>query len=599
MMTTEEQEKIRAAVVTSPVLWFEAHGAIEPKTGALRKHPELKATPLQKRKSEIVTYCLLNRIPCRVITLKCRQDGSSTLSVAIGYRHLSNMRATGCIIGGAHAQSTNLFRKLKVFAENDRFERTNRCKVLDRLGRWANGSLMEQLTAANPEAGRSGTYQVVIATEVARWAEEGVANAADVLTGLLKCVPNAPLTFVELESTACGASGDFYERWQGAITIDELKAGKRGFVRVFAPWFEAPERRVDPVSEEDREQCVSPEQVQELVKQYGLDAEQVAWMQWAVREECSKDFDKFCEDYPFDAESAFRTSGRRRFNAGMLQKMVESINLYPPTFGCLDPMGSKYVWRPCPSDEARIVRWESPKGGAHYLISADTMTGETQVGGKDPDNHAVGVLRAGYFDAERGWVPPKLVARLVDDWGLWERNRKYELRWDIDVLEEQIWRLASYYGNCAIVPEMNMDRGLVELLKLRPGAQIYQRKVWNRRDQLESKAYGWKTDTASREMAIENLARAIRERGNQAEGVDILCPITLSELQTFVTRANGRSEAMPGKHDDTVLQMAIGLMCLDGATTYAEPTVTITLPPDLRRLEEEEARVEAGMAMRW
>lgn len=594
----QTRRQIEEATAISPGLWFELHGAIEPKTGPLRKSPDLTCTVLQQRKDEIVEHCLRNQIPCRMISLKARQDGSSTFSVATGYRYLSAMRATGCIIGGAHAQSTNLFRKLKIFAENDSFPKRVPCKVIDRLARFANGSIMEQLTASNPEAGRSGTYQVVIATEVARWAEEGVANAADVLVGLLKCVPLAPLTYVELESTARGASGDFFERWGNAITFEELKAGKRGFVKVFAAWFELAERRLDPLLELGREQCVPPAKVAELKAKYKLDEEQIAWMQWAVREECKKDFDTFCEDYPFDPESAFLTSGRCRFNLGMLKKMSERAISNPPAFGSIDMTSeNRAIWRACSSDDARIVRWEQPQAGLRYLISVDSMTGETQVGGKDPDNHAVGVLRAGYFESGKGWVPPKLVARLVNDWNVWERMRKYELRWDIDVLEQQIWNLACYYGDCLIVPEMNADRGLVELLKLRPGAMIYLRKIFNRREQKEQNALGWYTDPKTREAIVENLARAIREDGKDGEGLTIYCPITLSELENFVVKQSGRSEAAGGKHDDTVLQTAIGLACINGATPYREIPSTPQLPPDLAALEREDSgRVTA---MNW
>lgn len=595
----ETAEKIKLALRLSPAAWFECFGAVKPKVGPLLRSPDLIANYLQVLKSDVVEYCLRYKRPCRMICLKPRQKGSSTFSVAIGYRWLANMRATGCIIGGAHAQSTNLFRMLKTFAENDEFEtKTNPCKVIDRLGRWANGSIMEQLTAANPEAGRSGTYQVVVATETARWADEGVANAADVLAGLLKCVPNEPFTLIELDSTANGVGNDFHERWEGGITFEELQEGKDGFVKIFAAWFQFSDSRRDPKLEDGKEQCVPPDKVDEVRKKYDLDDAQIAWMQWAVREECKKDFDVFCEDYPFDAESAFRTSGRHRFNAGILSKMVERAKIYPPDTGNIDMVNNRAVWRPCPSDECRCIRWEQPRGNARYLVSIDSMTGETQVGGKDPDNHAVGVLRAGYFDPTRGWIPPKLVARLVHDWGLWERNKRYELRWDIDVLEQQIWNLANYYGNCLIVPEMNADRGLVELLKLRGSANIYLRKLFNRREQTEQKAYGWMTDERTREAVIENLARAIRNQGEQAEGIDIYCPITLSELQSFIVKANGRSEAMSGKHDDTVLSLAIGLMCIDGATTYAEPITQLHLPPDLAKLEREDYDSDL-MAQRW
>lgn len=601
-LSKEQEEQFRKQLDletrVSTSLWLELYGAIKPKVGPLLKRPELHANYLQRMENDIVRYCLVNSLPCRIIKLKPRQKGSSTFSVANGYRWLSNMRGTGCIIGGAHAQSTNLFRMLKTFAENDGFDRRNPCKVIDRLGRWANGSLMEQLTAANPEAGRSGTYQVVIATEVARWAEEGVSNARDLLAGLLKCVANEPLTLIEIDSTANGASGDFYERWLGGITFEELKNGADGYVKLFAAWFQFEDSRRDPKLEEGKEQCVPPDKVEELRKQFALDDDQIAWMQWAVREECGKSFEVFCEEYPFDPETAFRTSGRHRFNKGMLDKMVKRAPLFLPTFGNIELKGERAMWLPCVLDEAQVIRWEAPRSNCRYLISVDSMTGETQVGGKDPDNHAVGVMRAGYFDRERGWVPPMLVARLVHDYGAWDRQKRYELRWDIDVLEERVWRLAQYYGNCCIVPEINMDRGMIELLKLRSGANIFVRKLFNRREQKEDLVYGWKTEPATREAMIENLARAIREQGEQAEGIDIYCPITLAELQSFIVKQSGRSEAMSGKHDDCVLQTAIGLICIDSATTYSEPRIDFDLPPDLKELEREGSS-NSGLAQRW
>jgi len=610
----ELKERAALAFRIFTAAWFEVHGAIKPKVGQLLKPPDLKANYLQDLESDVVAYCLMNKIPCRILKLKPRQKGSSTFSVANLYRMCCNTFCRGLIIGGAHFQGANLWKMLKTYAENDTFDQRSaeeianntprvRCTVLDREARWTNGSEAERVTAANGEAGRSGTYQVIIATEVARWAEEGVANAADVLAGALKCVADAPMTLIELETTANGASGDFYERWQGGITFEELKAGKRGYVKLFAAWFQFEDSRRDPKSEEGQPQYVPADKVEEVRKKYGLDDWQIAWMQWAVREECKRDFDVFCEDYPFDAESAFRSSGRRRFLAGNVQKMIERAALNPPELGVLestrDSVSERISWRPCSEPETRVLRWEPPKGNCRYLVSIDSMTGESQVAGMDPDNHAVGVLRAGFFESGRGWVPPKLVARLVGDWSEWVARRKYELRWDIDVLEEQVWRLAQYYGNALIVPEMNADRGLVELLKLRLSARIYEREQFNHREQRTTKALGWYTDQRTREMIVDNLARAIRELGKDGEGIDIHCPITLAELQSFIVKASGRSESMSGKHDDTVLQMAIGLQVIDSATVYHEPVVRVALPRDLLALEKAEGVVSGGIAQRW
>lgn len=596
-------EQMRMACKLSPSARFEAHGAIKPKVGPIVKPPELRANWMQRLESDIVTYCLLNQLPIRLIRLKPRQKGSSTWSVWKLYSLLSDSMSRGVIIGGAHTQGQNLFKILKTYADNDTFDldrpgRT-RCAVMDKEARFSNGSLCDRLTAANGEAGRSGTYQVVVATEYARWDEEGVAAASEVLGGLLRTVPDAPMTMVDIESTANGEGNDFHTRWLAAITFEELKAGRRGYVKIFAPWFVFEDSRRDPALEEGEQQCIPKEVEQEVRAKYDLDDWQVAWMQYACRELCKKDFDIFCEEYPFDEVSAFRTSGRRRFNATILRQMAERARLYAPALGNLETnQDDRVMWRPATEDDCRVVRWEQPRVGCRYLVSVDSMTGESQVAGEDPDSHSVGVWRAGMFEHGKGWVPPKLVARLVDNWGEWERNKVYQLWWDIDVLEEQVWRLAGYYGNCMIVPEMNKDRGLVELLKLRPNAQIYERVQFNRREQTETKAYGWYTDPKTREMIIENLARAIRTQGTDGEGVEIHCPILISELQSFVVKKSGRSEAMSGKHDDTVLEAAIGLQCINGATTYHERSVRVKLPPDLAALEKAN-RSGTGMAMKW
>lgn len=605
-LTREEKdtaEKLKLVLKVNRAARFEMYGAIKPKVGPIVKSPELRANYLQRLESEVVQFCLLNEIPIRIIKLKPRQKGSSTFSVWNGYCMGSDSRCNGAIIGSTHKQGENLMNMLETYANSDSYNPKNKCRVISMKADWANGSMVDQLTAKNKEAGRSGTYQWLIVTEPARWSEDGVANAGDVLAGLLKCVADAPFTMIELESTANGATGEFYERWQGAITLEDLKAGKRGYVKIFAAWWQFEDSRRNPVMELGKEQCVPRDKVAEVRLKFGLDDWQLAWMQWACREECKKDFDVFCEEYPFDAESAFRTSGRRRFNTNKLQAMVERATQFHPQFGTIDSMPdgtrAKVVWRPTPSDECRVMRWEQPKPGARYLISIDSMTGETQVGGKDPDNHAVGVLKAGMIQEGVGWVPPRLVARLLDGFGEWERNRRYTLRWDIDVLAEQAFRLAMYYGNCLIVPEMNMDRGLVELLK-QMGANIYQRELFNQREQITTKAYGWMTDVRTREMIIENLARAIREQGKPGEGVDIFCPITLAEMMAFIVRTNGRSEAMPGAKDDTVLQTAIGLMCVNAATTFVEPRVEVKLPRELALLEKmERGSGNGGMAMKW
>lgn len=542
-----------------------------------------KVNEFQREVSEIIEYCHDEGRPCRIIILKPRQKGSSTVSVAAGHVRLkAKGKTSGLIAGGAHFQGSNLFGILSTYAETDEMNE-GMCVVKDKSADYSNGSSMTRITLANSNAGRSGTYQFMVVTEVAYLAEEGVANAKEVLNGLLKCVGYEKDTVIILESTAKGASGDYYDRYQKSISFEDFKAGKNGYIRVFYPWFAFEDSRLDPESEGIRGWSDLTELELHYVDKYSLDLHQVAWWRWAQREECDGDWDRFCQDYPWDEETAFLKSGRQRFNADGLKYQEELLKRLTRQHGVIetDHVG-RVMFRPTSEEEARVVLTEKPKVGCRYLLAVDPMTGASQTGGDDPDSHGFGVLRAGYIDpSSKQWVEPALVCRVI----LYkDGDSRFGCWWDIDVLEEEIYRMAKYYGNCLIVPEMNMDRGLVELLKLRPDAHIYERELFNKREGTTTKALGWMTDVRTRGMVIEALARGIREagKGKPGEGVELRCPWLLKECRNFVVKANGRAEAAQGHHDDQVLFTAIGLTVIDHATPYFIEERNEWLPPDLR-----------------
>jgi hypothetical protein len=513
--------------------------------------------------------------PLRILVLKPRQKGSSTGTTGLAYHHLSNRVQNGGIVGGDHQQGENLMRMIKTYAENDPFAGANSCRISigSRKGEWKSGSRIEQRTAGNEEVGRSSTYQFLLCTEVARWAEQGVANAADVLAGILKCVPNLPETVVILESTAGGASGDFYDRWIGAMEPEEWMESERdGFVRVFAPWFAFDDSVQSAASEGIHSEEDYTAEERERAARHELSMDQVAWWRWALREECGGDENKFAQDYPWDWESAFLTSGQRRFNEQRMREMRDSARVAVPETGMLDRQEDGNVtFRAVDASEAWVWIWERPLDGCRYLLSVDPATGASQTVGADPDAHGVFVLRAGYFDGRGVWRAPKAVARM-----------RAGAQWDIDILEAEVAKLADCYGGCLIVPEGNMDRGLIELLKQR-GMRIYERRQWNRRDQKLTNQLGWQTSAETREPIIEGLARVIREQGTDGDGFELLCPAAIEQMMAFIRKASGRSEARAGKHDDDVLALAIGLACLDGATVYRVARRKVARPADWHR----------------
>jgi hypothetical protein len=210
-------------------------------------------------------------------------------------------------------------------------------------------------------------------------------------------------------------------------------------------------------------------------------------MRYAIREECGDDFDKFCEDFPFDAESAFRKSGRGRFGPKGLERQKELLVTNRPEYGVLEhnERSGSVTWRPTEEKEARFVRWEQAIHGRSYIHSTDPATGDSQTSGKDPDSNSAGILRKGYINDQGRWIEPALVMRNI----CYQDGTRFGNWVDTDILEEEIWLMSEHYGGCISVVEVNKDRGLIELQKKRSGVRMYEREVFNRRDQETVKQF--------------------------------------------------------------------------------------------------------------
>jgi hypothetical protein len=581
--------------------WFETCGRIWPKDRS-RGLVRPKMNYLQRKVEAVIERMQALRLPVRIVGLKPRQKGSTTFFSAIDYTMLRRQSAQACVIGGQYAQTTQVWEMLQTYQTNDGLNWGNSGEINSKEGRWTNGSRLVPETANDRLAGIAGTFQVLHATEVARWQKYGVSNAAEVLTNILKCVPLMPDTVVILESTAEGQSGSFYEKFLGAVDADDFIAGRvvispGSYVRAFAPWFEFEDStiRLTPEQKKEIERTLDAnieyEGEKQLIENYGKTVdgvtrlgssvkdfdvwEQLAWRRWSISEECQRDRDIFDRDYPHSWQSAFQRSGDLRFNSTGLTVLRKRIVNRTAEHGIIEENKGRFAFRQTEYREAKVTIFERPLAGRRYIMGVDVMTGATQTKGKDPDMHSPFVLRAGYWDNLGKWVRPATAARVVP------------CRWDIDVLEEPVWRLAKMYGptsGCKIAIEMNMDRGLTELLKLR-GADLYQREIFNRLEYKTTLALGFQTSERTREMILEKLAKAIREWDKPGEGVDIFCPFALTELENFVRKPNGRSEAAEGFHDDDVLAIALGLELIDQATTYWPERLNSGLPPDLRGLQ--------------
>lgn len=605
-MNDAELNKFLSSVMrSSGAAWFESvHCKIygkDRKEGLIRP----RCNYLQRKVQATIDKFRELGLPVRIVGLKPRQKGSTTFFSAQVYTFLRRNPASAIVIGGQYAQVNECWDMIKTYAKNDTMDWGNTGEVNSKEGRWSNGSKLHPETAQDIAAGIGGTHQILHMFEVAKWKSSGAAASSSVMANILKCVPNIPDSMIILESTAEGQSGSFYERFVGAVDAEKFISGEAeiqsgSFVRTFAPWFEFEDSCIRLTEEQKKNMRNTldsdPEYdgEKELIERYAVVGddgvtrlgtsvvdfdvwEQLAFRRWSIHEECEKDKDIFDRDQPHCWEVAFQKSGKGRFNGTGLSVIRKRAKAVTPIHGIIEESRGNFAFRTTEQNEATHTIFEKPTRGYRYILPVDTMTGESQVSGADPDYHAAGVMRAGFYGADGKWVRAKLVARVVP------------CRWDIDRLAEAVWRLARYYGGtsgCMIAPEMNMERGLVELLKLK-NAQFYMREVHNQREQKITKAIGYQTNEKTREVLVERLAGEIREWDTPGRGLDVPCIHAITQLENFIRKESGRCEAGEGFHDDDCMMLGLGVELIEHATPYWPSTQSSSWfePPSERRVQ--------------
>lgn len=570
----------------SAMAWLELHGEIiDAKKRKVRK-PELKANFIQLKEEEILEWMEANGIPGRLIKLKGRRQGSSTGSLARG-SHRCRQRPTAALICGLdYNKNCKVMKRIfDQFVVEDSFDWGVSYDKQAVTTTFSNGSSVELLSANTGNAARGEGYQWVLMTEVAFYPDTERRSADDFIQAVFQCVPREPGTEIIIESTPNGEGGKYHSTWTGAISFDDLKAGKipknwNNFVKLFYPWHEHPEY-TRPVTPDEAIEILTSlsDRERELMSDFPhIDAGRLKWRREVLAGiDFEGDEDKFEIEYPSDEFRCFAGTGRKRFHWEAVKALTDRVR--PGKHGVCEWKNEREdqaTFEDRDEEESWLRVWEPPKHGCRYSLIVDPMTGE-QANGKDPDNHGIGVLRDAFVDVNGRWWPPALVARITDCHAETQAQVPWspQCRWALDVVEERVARVSAWYGWCQIVVEMNKDLGLVELLKKRPRANLYRREVFNRKTEQTLEVFGWLTlatgQTGQRSRILEALAIAVRNWDVEGKGIDIPDRRVLHELGRMIVKENGREEAGPGAHDDTVLMLAIGLATIGKATPYYEP----------------------------
>lgn len=509
-------------------------------------------------------------LPVRIIVLKARRQGASTLIQGRGFHRATQVPYQRVKVVAHDAESTEyIFGMGRLFYEElpkelrpmVRYSRRTELSFENPKdeNRAENPGLRSRITVAtagSKEAGRAQEVSFLHLSEVAFY-----ENAAQLSAGLLRTVDRIPGTAIYMESTANGAGGYFYDQYWAhkdgkekliadimrAETVDEMTKllkeykGTIGFIPLFFPWH-AFEPYQEPIrSGEERKHITSTltEKERQLIKDFNLSLEQVKWRRITI-DELAKDNktglsaeDFFAQEYPSTDREAFLVSGQPVFDLNQLTQMKPKRPLFTgriinPTYRYKRDRQPSFIEHAY--GELKI--YQSPEKGRQYSLGGDVALGE-----KGEDFSCLQVVDKQTFEQCAEW------------WG----------KIDPDELGRIAVSLAQFYNNAFVGIENNAI-GIATNIAIRDTfyPYVYTRKTYKRNIDVPVDEFGWNTNMQTKPLIIANMMSAIREGTTKFNSEQLI-----AECITFRRNERGHFEAQEGEHDDRVMAMAIALQLIN------------------------------------
>lgn len=269
---------------------------------ASKRHGVIPLTPnnAQRRILREVGRAYDERRPARLIILKSRQVGISTVSEAILFAWAIRFASTNCVVAAHDLESSMmLFQMTRMFYESFEYRDLfpTRFASQNRLMFKTNRSGIYVVTASRKSAGRGRTIHALHASEMALY-----GHPEETWLSFRQAVPDTPGSIIIIESTAAGMGNLFEQTW------NEAKAGNNEYVPLFFPWFKHHEY-IPCFGETCRDAtCITCQQwgkgvrprnsaEQDLAK-LGCKPPQLAWRRWAVENRCFGSTDLFQQEFP-------------------------------------------------------------------------------------------------------------------------------------------------------------------------------------------------------------------------------------------------------------------------------------------------------------
>jgi hypothetical protein len=319
------------------------------------------------------------------VTLKCRQAGISTVSLALDMFWLFRHRGMNGMLAVHEDSARDQFRatlELYYASLPDQWKRPikdhNRNQLVLNTGTKMLYRVAGTKKTGKGGLGRSSAISFLHATEMSSWGdEEGFASLKAALA------QKNPNRLYHWESTARGFANVFYDQWKESTNAVATRT-------IFVSWWANEMYRVGrntPLygayygatgrfTSEEREWS------REVKLRYGveIDDEQIAWWRWLTAEQ-QTDESMALQEYPWTETQAFQASGSQFFSKTQLSKLyqqtekVRNPEHYRLTFG-ESFMHTQIVGASGKTSTLKV--WENPQAHSFYVLGADPAYGSSE-----------------------------------------------------------------------------------------------------------------------------------------------------------------------------------------------------------------------------
>lgn len=493
----------------------------------------------QRRVASVLESDRLKGLPIRLILLKARQWGGSTLvQMYMAWIQSCHRRDWNSLIC-AHVKDTasgirGMYSKLlgnypaELWEGDEKpqfkpYERSiNVRQITGRGCRVTIGS------SENQEAVRGADYAMAHLSETAFWASTPQRSPQRFIQAICGAIALTPYTLVAIESTANGVGNYFHNEWL------RCKEGKGDKHAVFVPWYEIPIYRLAPP---DRRLVASTmNDYERRLWDLGLCLDQIWWYRRKSAEYETEE--QMRAEFPSDDVEAFLNTGNGVF-AGKSIDTLRAGCRPAEGLGDIDDSGTRFV-----EGAGRLCVWELPQKHMRYVVAVD-------VGGRSEkaDWSVIAVLK----------VPRHEVPEVVAQW----RGHI-----DHDILARKSALISRFYNMALLVIESNTfeteeyggvaDSNLFVLHRLAESySNVYMRRTFDRANNRYTSSVGFHTNRSTKALLIGGLIEAVRD-GSYIERDNEAC----NELSVYEQRSNGSFGAKSGYHDDILMTRAIALFVI-------------------------------------